>query len=125
MGTCFAKITPQGAARRNSTALPDELALRLRFEVSRMTTSKENLTFWRDPSYLALEQHYPTLNAVWPFVLSFAAVSGLVGMFSQQTVEKLKALAETLLAPTPKGEDYVAPKTERESGTEIKSHEEG
>jgi hypothetical protein len=40
MGTCFAKITPQGAARRNSTALPDELALRLRFEVSRMTSSK-------------------------------------------------------------------------------------
>ena len=23
-----------------------------------MASSKENLTFWRDPSYLALEQHY-------------------------------------------------------------------
>jgi hypothetical protein len=59
-----------------------------------------------------------TIQETSPF--GFAALAGLVGMFSDQAAEKLKEVATTLLAPTPKGEDYVAPKTEGESGTEAK-----
>lgn len=62
-----------------------------------------------------------TIEQTSPF--GFAALSGLVGMFSEQAAEKLKEVATTLLAPTPKGEDYVAPKTEGESETEAKPQE--
>jgi hypothetical protein len=50
-----------------------------------------------------------TIEQTSPF--GFVALSGLVGMFSEQAVLKLKEVAETLLAPTPEGEDHVAPKT--------------
>ena len=39
----------------------------------------------------------------------FAAVSGLVGLFSQQSVEKLKEVAENLLTTAPKGIDTAKP----------------
>ena len=39
-------------------------------------------------------------------------------MFSEEAVEKLTKVAETLLAPTPEGEDHVAPKTAGESEAE-------
>jgi hypothetical protein len=55
----------------------------------------------------------------------FAALAGLVGMFSDQAAEKLREVAATLLAPTPEGADHVAPKTEGESEAEAKPQEEG
>jgi len=54
-----------------------------------------------------------TVQETSPF--GFAAVAGLVGMFSDQAAEKLKEVAATLLAATPKGADYVPPATEEES----------
>ncbi|MBC8249010.1 MAG: hypothetical protein H8E90_04975 [Anaerolineales bacterium] len=54
-----------------------------------------------------------TIQETSPF--GFAALAGLVGMFSDQAAEKLREVAATLLAPTPKGEDHVAPKTAEES----------
>lgn len=54
-----------------------------------------------------------TVEETSPF--GFAALAGLVGMFSDQAAEKLKEVAATLLAPTPKGTDYVPPTTEEES----------
>jgi hypothetical protein len=55
----------------------------------------------------------------------FAALAGLVGMFSDQAAEKLREVAATLLAPTPTGADHVAPKTEEEAEAEAKPQEEG
>ncbi len=40
----------------------------------------------------------------------FAAVAVLVGLFSEQALEKLKQVASNLFAERPKGEDHVAPK---------------
>jgi len=54
-----------------------------------------------------------TVEEASPF--GFAALAGMVGMFSDQAAEKLKEVAATLLAPTPKGADYVPPTTEEES----------
>jgi len=53
----------------------------------------------------------------------FAALAGLVGMFSDQAAEKLKDVATTLLTATPKGADHVAPNTEGEADTETKPQE--
>jgi hypothetical protein len=39
--------------------------------------------------------------------ISFAAVSGLVGMFSEQAIRKLKDVAETLFTKTKPGEDSI------------------
>ncbi|MFQ5812207.1 MAG: hypothetical protein ACE5I2_03305 [Anaerolineae bacterium] len=63
-----------------------------------------------------------TIQQTSPF--GFAALAGLVGMFSEQAAEKLREVAATMLAPTPKGEDHVAPKTEGESEAEAKPQEE-
>lgn len=54
-----------------------------------------------------------TVEEASPF--GFAALAGLIGMFSDQAAEKLKEVAATLLAPTPKGTDYAPPTTEEES----------
>ena len=51
-----------------------------------------------------------TVEQASPF--GFAALAGLVGMFSEEAVEKLQDVAETLLAPTPEGADHVEPATE-------------
>jgi hypothetical protein len=51
-----------------------------------------------------------TTEQTSPF--GFAALSGLVGMFSEEAVQKLQDVAETLLAPTPEGADHVEPVTE-------------
>ncbi len=76
-----------------------------------------------------------TIQETSPF--GFAALAGLVGMFSDQAAEKLKDVAATLLTPTPKGKDHVAPKTEKgsedkdkdkpktEEGTKTKAGEKG
>lgn len=50
----------------------------------------------------------------------FAAIAGLIGMFSDQAVEKLKKLAENFFTEAPKGKNYVPPKDE-ETDTGIKS----
>jgi hypothetical protein len=50
-----------------------------------------------------------TTEPTSPF--GFAALSGLVGMFSEEAMEKLQYVAETLLAPTPAGADHVEPVT--------------
>jgi hypothetical protein len=42
--------------------------------------------------------------------IGFAAVSGLVGMFSEQAIRKLKDVAETLFTKTKPGEDSIEPK---------------
>jgi hypothetical protein len=55
-----------------------------------------------------------TIEQTSPF--GFAGLGALVGMFSEQAVLKLKEVAETLLSPTPAGEDHVAPKTAGQSG---------
>jgi hypothetical protein len=46
-----------------------------------------------------------TIEQTSPF--GFAGLGGLVGMFSEEAVEKLKQVAETLLAQTPEGADHV------------------
>jgi len=46
-----------------------------------------------------------TIEQTSPF--GFAALSGLVGMFSEQAVLKLKEVAETLLAQPSSGEDSI------------------
>jgi len=43
-------------------------------------------------------------EAVSPF--GFVALAGLVGLFTDQTIGKLKAVFETLLAPAPTGADH-------------------
>jgi hypothetical protein len=43
-------------------------------------------------------------DAVSPW--GFAALAALVGLFTDQTIGKLKAVFETLLAPAPKGADH-------------------
>ena len=43
-------------------------------------------------------------------VFGFAGVAGLVGMFSEQAVEKLKEVASTIFKPAKEGEDHVASK---------------
>jgi len=53
-----------------------------------------------------------TIEQTSPF--GFAGLGALVGMFSEQAVLKLKDVAETLLAPTPEGEDHVESVTEGE-----------
>jgi hypothetical protein len=45
--------------------------------------------------------------------IGFAAVSGLVGMFSEQAIRKLKDVAETLFAKLEPGKDSI---TKDESG---------
>lgn len=50
-----------------------------------------------------------TIDATNPF--TFAAVSGLVGMFSAQAVEKLRQISSTVFAPAPQGGDHVGPAT--------------
>ncbi len=50
------------------------------------------------------------VNATSPY--GFAGVAGLVGMFSEQAVEKLKEVASTIFKPAKEGEDHVAPKEE-------------
>jgi hypothetical protein len=42
--------------------------------------------------------------------IGFAAVSGLVGMFSEQAIRKLKDVAETLFTKTKSGEDSIEPR---------------
>ncbi len=39
----------------------------------------------------------------------FAAMAALIGMFTEQAVEKLKEVSETLLSPAPKGKNTVGP----------------
>ena len=52
----------------------------------------------------------------------FAAVAVLVGLFSEQAMEKLKQVATKLFAESPKGADHVEPETEEppkdQSGTD-------
>jgi len=68
----------------------------------------------------------PTANIEQTSPFGFAALAGLVGMFSEEAVEKLQDVAETLLAPTPEGEDHVGPKTgENSGGAEAKLPGEG
>ncbi len=43
-------------------------------------------------------------------VYGFAGVAGLVGMFSENAVEKLKKVAAAFFEPTKAGEDHVPPK---------------
>jgi len=64
-----------------------------------------------------------TVQETSPF--GFAALASLVGMFSDQAAEKLREVAATLLAPTPKGKDHVPPKTEEETEAEAKPQEKG
>ena len=56
----------------------------------------------------------PTATTEQTSPFGFAALAGLVGMFSEEAVEKLQDVAETLLAPTPEGADHVEPATEEE-----------
>jgi len=53
-----------------------------------------------------------TIEQTSPF--GFAALAGLVGMFTEQAVLKLKQVAETLLAESQEGADHVEPTTEGE-----------
>jgi hypothetical protein len=53
-----------------------------------------------------------TIEQTSPF--GFAALAGLVGMFTEQAVLKLKQVAETLLAEPQEGADHVKPTTEGE-----------
>ncbi|MBC8496656.1 MAG: hypothetical protein ISS57_00930 [Anaerolineales bacterium] len=53
-----------------------------------------------------------SVNATSAF--GFAGVAGLVGMFSEQAVEKLKEVASTLFEPAKIGEDHAAPEGETE-----------
>lgn len=48
-----------------------------------------------------------TIDATSPF--AFAAISGLVGMFSSQAAEKLKQIASTVFAPAQQGKDHTGP----------------
>lgn len=61
-----------------------------------------------------------TVEQTSPF--GFAALAGLVGLFSQQAVLKLKQVAETLLMEVPEGEDA---KPQEEAKAEAKPQEEG
>jgi hypothetical protein len=82
------------------------------------------------PKYILLPFVGATLGLVFYFVIrggffspqatseqispyGFAAVAGLIGMFSEQAAEKLKQVATTLFAETPKGEDQAPPKEEK------------
>jgi len=56
-----------------------------------------------------------TVEQTSPF--GFAALAGLVGMFSEQAVLKLKQVAETLLIEAPKGEDAKPQKKGEESAS--------
>jgi hypothetical protein len=49
----------------------------------------------------------------------FAALATLVGMFSEQAVEKLKQAASTLLAEPPMGEDHEPPRPVHEAGKSV------
>jgi hypothetical protein len=60
-----------------------------------------------------------TVEQTSPF--GFAALAGLVGMFSQQAVLKLKQVVETLLTEAPKGED--AKPQEPETEADVKPQE--
>lgn len=40
----------------------------------------------------------------------FSAVAALVGLFSEQALEKLRTVATTFFSPAPKGEDHASPK---------------
>lgn len=64
-----------------------------------------------------------TTEQTSPF--GFAPLACLVGMFSEEAVEKLTKVAETLLAPTPKGADHVEPQTEGESEAKAKPQGKG
>ncbi len=57
-----------------------------------------------------------TIQQTSPF--GFAALAGLVGLFTEQAVEKLKDVAETLMAKAPqaKGSDTVLPEGESTPG---------
>ncbi|MBM3150358.1 MAG: hypothetical protein FJZ88_10110 [Chloroflexi bacterium] len=59
-----------------------------------------------------------TIQQTSPF--GFAGLSGLIGMFTEQAVLKLKEVAETLLASTQKGADHVSAVTEENTGAEAK-----
>jgi hypothetical protein len=64
-----------------------------------------------------------TVEQTSPF--GFAALAGLVGLFSQQAVLKLKKVAETLLMEVPEGEDAKPqePEPEAEAKLEGKGEE--
>jgi len=63
-----------------------------------------------------------TIEQTSPF--GFAALAGLVGMFSEQAVLKLKEVAETLLAKPHPGEDAVPQEERQGEGTSDSEHEE-
>ncbi len=48
-----------------------------------------------------------SVEATSPF--GFAALSALIGMFTEEAVVKLKQIAETVLAKSEKGKDHAAP----------------
>lgn len=63
--------------------------------------------------YLVIRGGFFSANAdvsdTSPF--AFAALAALIGMFSEEAVQKLKGIAETILAPAEKGKDHIdAPK---------------
>jgi hypothetical protein len=51
-----------------------------------------------------------TTSQTTPF--AFAAVSALMGLFSEQAVTKLKQVFEQLFAPPPEGKDSSKPATQ-------------
>jgi hypothetical protein len=71
-----------------------------------------------------LTTNFASSQDISPF--GMAAVAALVGLFSRETAEKLKAVFETLLAPAEKGKDQAVPvqvqgitPTEGPVGTEV------
>jgi hypothetical protein len=54
-------------------------------------------------------------------LFGFAALAGLVGMFSEQALVKLKTVAETLFAPGEKGAGHVEPENARSQNDKPKN----
>src|SRR6185436_669369 len=49
----------------------------------------------------------PTASVEGTSPVGFAAVAALIGMFTEQAVQKLKGVSETILSPAEKGKDHI------------------
>lgn len=64
-----------------------------------------------------------TVDETSPF--GFAALAGLVGLFSEQAVEKLKQVAQTFFAQVPKAPERLPEEKKEEEKEEIEGGQEG